>query len=161
MLISLLRNIVTLPLAFASRAAANLGNSAPFANVLGNAQDAYRNSDAALQRFEANPLFSMFGLQAGNASQLAHLRNFIRDAVKQQLADGGQFDAQKFQQDLAAQMRAMGFTDAEIQSLGSNLNRLFAELRALPAAQKHDLLEQLDASQDDTVTAAPDVGLRQ
>jgi hypothetical protein len=162
MLPSILGDVVTLPLDFALRATKAVAKSEPFASILDTAVNVYRDAAAGTGNIQLNTLESLFGISTPSASSLAHLRNFIRDAAKQQLSVGAQFDAAAFQEELAVEMRQMGFDDATIEQVGTSLTGIFAEMRGLSPALKHDLLELLDGSQtDETVTPAAGAGLMQ
>jgi hypothetical protein len=161
MLLSILRDVVTVPLSRAFRATANIVKSGPFAAILEKTQNSHQDASAVSAESEPNPLVNLLSIAAGKSAQITHLSNIIREAIRQQLMSDRQFDQQGFQQDLASETRELGFDDATIQGVTLNLNRLFAELRALPPAQKHDLLEQLNDSRPDVVTPAANTGLMQ
>jgi len=159
MLLSILRNIVTVPLGLALKATTIVVT--PFAAVLEKAQDSLQGASTLPSDSESDALANILGLLTGKSPEIANLANTVREAIRQQLMSDAQFEPDAFQQNLASEMQALGFDDAMIQRVTLNLNGLFAELRVLPPDQKQYLLEQLGDSRPDVVSPAADAALMQ
>ncbi len=152
MILSLLRDVVALPFNVVAQATSGNGRGGVFANILDEARQfrqavgvfSQKAAEKILPRKIFNPIFEMFGLETDQTERLTRLRSLIRDAARQQLIVNEDFDGGKFMGELTVQMQELGFNDETIGKVGLNLNNLFAELRALPPAQRLDLLATLD-----------------